>query len=132
MLGSDGRPAADKPQLTTFARNMAKKPHRDDHLFVAFNRHVCALHKQTGEVVWHWRAPHAGYMTLLCEQDRLFVAVNGYMYALDPGTGEMLWNNDMKGFGMGVTSLATLGQASPTNLLAAAAAAEDSRRRATT
>jgi hypothetical protein len=45
-----------------------------------------------------------------------------------PTRAALLWRNDMKGFGFGVTSLATVTQSATANLLAAAK--EESRRRA--
>jgi outer membrane protein assembly factor BamB len=63
-------------------------------------------------------------VTLLLDGDRLIVAVNGYMYCLDPKTGEQLWYNETKGFGTGVTSIATIrGNSNPEILAMAAQAA---------
>ena len=101
-------------------------------VFVGFNSRVAALDKQTGTLVWSWRAPKTGYVTVLYEAGVLLVAVNGYMYGLDPSTGALRWSNEMKGFGFGVTSLATVTQSATANLLAAAAqeeTQEESRRR---
>lgn len=131
MLWNRIRTDVGAQPLTTCPSKMPKKTKHGDHLFVAFNRHVCALDKERGELVWKWKAPHAGYITLLCEAGKLFVAVHGYMYALDPATGDLLWDNEMKGFGIGVTSLATLGHASPTHPVHAAAS-EASKQRAMT
>lgn len=131
MLADRCRTVVGALHLTTCLPTMAKKNRQGDYLFVAFNRHVCALDKERGELVWKWKAPHAGYITLLCEAGKLFVAVHGYMYALDPATGDLLWDNEMKGFGIGVTSLATLGHASPTHPVHAAAS-EASKQRAMT
>ena len=82
----------------------------DDNVYVGFNRRVAALDKHTGQIVWEWKAPDGtGYVSLLLDGDRLFAAVNGYTYSLDPVTGQQLWINRMKGFGYGVTCLATRG-----------------------
>jgi len=50
---------------------------------------------------------------------------NGYTYCLDPQTGEQRWYNELKGFGSGVTSIATLGKDNLRDLLLAAAAADE-------
>jgi outer membrane protein assembly factor BamB len=98
-----------------------------DLVFVGFNSHVAALHRETGEIVWEWTAPKpwsSGYVTLLLDGDRLIVAVNGYMYCLDPLGGEQLWHNEMSGFGTGVTSIASVrGNTSPEVIAMAAAEA---------
>jgi outer membrane protein assembly factor BamB len=97
-------------------------------VFVGFNSRVAALDRETGDMVWDWRAPRPrsnGYVTLLLDGDRLVVAVNGYMYCLDPATGAQFWYNETKGFGTGVTSIATVrGNSSPAISAMAAHAAQ--------
>ncbi len=95
----------------------------EDLVFVGFNSRVAALDRQTGDIVWQWKASDgSGFVTLLLDGDRLFVAVQGYTYCLDPATGQQLWLNPMKGFGTGVTSLAGSRGQSSSALLAQAAA----------
>ncbi len=95
----------------------------NDLLFTGFNRRVAALHRDTGEILWDWKAPAgSSYTNLLLDGDRLIVSVSGYTYALDPLTGAQLWMNEMKGFGYGVASLASVHGSSSAHLLAAAAA----------
>ena len=80
----------------------------DELLFVAFNGRVAALYKQTGELCWHWIAPKGrGFVSVLVEEEKVYVSVTGYTYCLDARTGSQLWYNPMKGFGFGVTCLAT-------------------------
>ncbi len=77
-------------------------------VFVGFNGKAAALDRLTGEIIWRWSAPKgSGYVSLLLDGDSLLAAVNGYTYSLDPRTGQQLWLNPMKGFGFGVTSIAT-------------------------
>ena len=96
-------------------------------VFVGFNNHVVALHQNTGERVWEW-APSKGkgYVSLmLCDDRRLIVSVNGYTYCLDPMTGNELWFNELKGYGVGVVSLAAIGGRSATHPTIPAAADEE-------
>jgi outer membrane protein assembly factor BamB len=97
-------------------------------IFVGLNSRVAALNQDTGTLVWQWRATTprtGGYVSLLLLDDtRLIVSVNGYTYCLDPQTGEQRWYNELKGFGSGVTSIATLGKDNLRDLLLAAAAAD--------
>ncbi|MCF7785039.1 MAG: PQQ-binding-like beta-propeller repeat protein [Prosthecobacter sp.] len=77
-----------------------------DLVFVGFNRRVAALERQTGELVWEWKAPNGlSYVSLLLDGDMLIASVNGYMYGLDAATGNERWYNEMKGFGTGVAAL---------------------------
>ena len=93
-----------------------------DLVIVGFNKRVAALDRNTGEIQWRWQAPDGtGFVSLLVDGDRLFAAVNGYTYALDPATGQQLWRNPMKGFGYGVTSLASASGQTPHGLLGEAA-----------
>lgn len=97
--------------------------HLSDLLFTGFNRRVAALHRDSGEILWDWKAPSGnGYVSLLLDGDRLIVSVSGYTYALDPLTGAQLWMNEMKGFGTGVATLVSVHGSSSPHLLAAAAA----------
>lgn len=94
-----------------------------DLLFTGFNGRVAAVHRDTGEILWEWQAPFGnGYVSLLPDGDRLIVSVSGYLYALDAWSGAAMWMNQMKGYGMGVASLATMSATTSTLPLAAAAA----------
>ena len=80
-----------------------------DLVFVGFNSRVAALDRFTGEMAWTWKAPKGtGFVSTLLDGDRLIVAVNGYVYCLDPLYGQQVWENPMKGFGLGITSLASI------------------------
>ena len=80
-----------------------------DLVFTGFNKRVAALHRDTGSIVWQWKAPSgSSYTTLLLDGDRLIVSVHGYTYALDAHTGRQLWMNEMSGFGFGVASLVSV------------------------
>ena len=95
-------------------------------VFVGFNSRVAALDRNTGEIVWDWRAPTGrGYVSLLLLDERQLIAsVSGYTYCLDPLTGEQHWFNELKGFGSGVTSIVALDKHNPHDPLVAAAAAD--------
>jgi outer membrane protein assembly factor BamB len=99
-----------------------------DLVFVGFNRRVAALKRQTGELVWEWKASSGtSYVSLLLDGGTLIVSVCGYMYGLDAATGIQRWYNPMKGFGTGVTALVSLNGMS-SNPLSAAAAEEAARQ----
>ncbi len=94
-------------------------------VFVGFNSRVCALSRDTGELVWKWKSPEgrSPYVALLLDGDRLMVSVQGYTYCLNPLNGEQVWKNPLSGFGVGVPSLASAngssGAAAPAEVLAA-------------
>lgn len=92
-----------------------------DLVFVGFNRRVAALERQTGELVWEWKAPNGlSYVSLLLDGEMLIASVNGYMYGLDAATGNERWHNEMKGFGTGVAALVSVNGMSSNPVMAAA------------
>lgn len=95
-------------------------------VYVGFNSRVAALHKDTGEIIWDWKAPKGrGYVSLLLLDDnRLIVSVVGYTYSLDARTGAQNWFNELSGFGSGVTSIVAPGKNNPHGALLAAASAD--------
>jgi len=79
-----------------------------DFLFVGLNGRVIALDRYDGSVVWKWKAPKAAsFVSVMVDGDRLIAAANGYIYCLDPVFGQVVWENPLKGFGVGITSLAS-------------------------
>jgi len=80
----------------------------DQIIFVGFNSRVAAMDRDTGQLLWKWKARKGtGYVTVLLDGDRLIVSVIGYTYCLDPVTGQEYWFNELSGMGTGVTSLAS-------------------------
>ena len=80
-----------------------------DLIFLGFNKRVVALHRKTGEIVWDWKAPHgSGFVAVMLDGDIVIASVQGYTYGLDALTGGQLWFNDLKGFGLGTPSLASI------------------------
>ena len=97
-----------------------------DLVFVGLNGRVAALEISSGGTVWEWQAPKgAGYVNLLVDRDLVIAAVNGYVYGLDPKTGDQVWFNELKGYGLGVTSLATSAGSTSQPVLLQAAEADD-------
>ena len=93
-------------------------------VFTGFNKRVAALERNSGNIVWQWKASKGySYVSLLLDGGVLVVSVDGYMYGLNPLTGEELWYNKMEGFGSGVTSLVSLNGASSNPAILQAAAA---------
>lgn len=85
----------------------------DELVFVNVGGHVAALDRLSGEMVWRWKAPKGhSYGSMLVQGDALLVGVYGYVYCLDALSGELRWSNPLRGFGFGVTSLATSRSAS--------------------
>jgi outer membrane protein assembly factor BamB len=81
----------------------------EDLVYVGFNRRVIALDRYTGDIKWDWKSPKgSGFPSILVDGDRLIVSIQGYTYCLEPITGAMVWENELKGFGTGIPSLASV------------------------
>jgi outer membrane protein assembly factor BamB len=91
-------------------------------IFIGLRGYVIALDRDSGETVWTNDKLKSGYTTLLLDGDRLIASTNGYMYCLDPLTGDILWQNPLKGYGVGVTDLASVRGQGPRVALPHAAA----------
>lgn len=108
---------------------MPDAPTIDDLIFVGLRGYAIAVHRDTGAVVWTNSEMNSGYTSVLLDGDRLVVSTNGYLYCLDPLTGQTRWRQPLKGYGTGVTSLASSrGTSGPIEPFAADAAAEQARR----
>ena len=92
-------------------------------LYVGFNRRVIALSRETGAIIWKWKAPKgSGFPAILVQVPDLYVSVAGYTYCLDASSGQQKWFNPLSGMGMGVPTLAVDGRTSYSGSQAAATA----------
>ncbi len=92
----------------------------EECVYIGFAKHVLALDRATGTIVWQWKIPKGrAYPAILLDGAELFVSSMGYTYCLDAYTGRVIWENELSGFGTGVACLATAGSA--TNPVRAAA-----------
>lgn len=104
-----------------------------DLVFVGFNSRAAALHRETGAIVWRWRAPHGyGAVALMLDGDRVIASVQGYTYCLDAATGTQLWKNDMRGFGLGISCLTSFRSSSMASSMLAQHEGEQQRSDSTT
>ena len=81
----------------------------EDLVYVGFNRRVIALDRYTGEKIWDWKAAKgSGFPSILVDGDRLIVSVQGYTTCLEPITGAVVWENELKGYGTCIPSIASI------------------------
>jgi outer membrane protein assembly factor BamB len=83
--------------------------HAQDSLFVGIKNFVIALHRKNGSELWRAKLNRFDFTTVLWTGEELYAANSGEVYRLDPENGAILWHNSMKGFGLGVVSLARSG-----------------------
>ncbi len=76
-------------------------------VFVGIKGSVVALNHATGEQVWAKRLVSSDFVNVVVEDERIFATTNGEIYCLDPVKGDVLWRNKLKGYGIGLATIAT-------------------------
>ena len=76
-------------------------------VFVGIKGSVVALNRATGEQVWAKRLVSSDFVNVVVEDERIFVTTNGEIYCLDSVKGDVLWRNKLKGYGIGLATIAT-------------------------
>ena len=95
-----------------------------DLIFVGIKGSVLALNRATGAKVWATRLKGSSFVNVVLERDQVLAACYGEIFCLDPLTGETMWHNPLRGFGLGLATIATEQNPGGGN---AAAAAEQCR-----
>jgi outer membrane protein assembly factor BamB len=85
-----------------------------DLVFIGIKGSVVALDRSTGEQVWATNLTGSDFVNVVLENGRIFAMARGEVFCLDPLTGNGLWHNRLKGFGIGLATVATEGM-SPNN-----------------
>ena len=80
---------------------------------------VVALDADSGRQLWATHLKGSSFVHVVLDGDNLYATTYGEIFCLDPRTGEGRWHNPLKGFGLGLVSIAT--QGAPAGLLALAA-----------
>jgi outer membrane protein assembly factor BamB len=98
-----------------------------DLLFIGIKGSVVALNRATGMQVWATHLKGCGFVNVVLDAGRVLAISAGEIFCLDASTGEGMWHNPLKGFGLGLATIAT--ESAPQgNVTAAAAMAEKQRQ----
>jgi outer membrane protein assembly factor BamB len=93
-------------------------------IYLGIRGSVVAMERQSGRRVWETKLKGGAFVTLLVDRDRVLAGTQGEFFCLDAATGNVLWYDPLKGYGLGLMSIATQnGSSNP-----AAAAAEQTSR----
>ena len=76
-------------------------------VFVGIKSSVVALDERTGTEVWRAKLKGSDFVTVLWDGETLIAANNGEIFRLDPQSGALMWQNELKGLGRGLVSLAS-------------------------
>jgi len=94
-------------------------------VFIGIKGSVIALSRATGQQVWATHLKGSDFVNVVFQDGLLLAACYGEIFCLDPVTGDALWHNPLKGFGLGLATIAFENGGATGNL----AAMKEKRRR---
>jgi outer membrane protein assembly factor BamB len=77
-----------------------------DLVVIGIKGTVVALNRATGEQVWAARLTGSGFVNVVLQNEAILASCNGEIFCLDPLTGKYRWHNPLKGFGVGLATIA--------------------------
>jgi len=78
-----------------------------DLIFIGIKGSVVALNRGTGEQVWVTHLKGSDFVNVVLQNEVLLASCCGEIFCLNPVTGDGLWHNPLKGFGLGLATIAT-------------------------
>lgn len=92
----------------------------EELVYVGIKGKVVALSRATGEMRWSTNLGgglfNGGFVHLVVDGDSIFATAQGEITCVDSVTGEIRWNNALRGYGVGIASIATRNANSPVDL----------------
>src|SRR6266850_7663792 len=77
-----------------------------DLVFIGIKGSVVALNRGTGEQVWATHLKGIDFVNVVVQDGTVMASCHGEIFCLDPLTGDARWHNPLKGFGMGLATIA--------------------------
>jgi outer membrane protein assembly factor BamB len=78
-----------------------------DLVFIGIKGSVLALNRTTGEQVWATHLKGSDFVNVVVESETILASCHGEIFCLDAYTGDAQWHNPLKGFGLGIATIAT-------------------------
>jgi outer membrane protein assembly factor BamB len=78
-----------------------------DLVFIGINGSVVALDRATGQQVWATHLKGSDFVNVVVQDGTVLASCYGEIFCLDPFTGNARWHNPLKGFGLGLATIAT-------------------------
>ena len=78
-----------------------------DLVFIGIKGSVVALNRAAGQQVWATRLKGSDFINVVLQDGAVLASCCGEIFCLDPLTGSMMWHNPLKGFGLGLATIAT-------------------------
>jgi outer membrane protein assembly factor BamB len=75
-------------------------------VYVGIKGSVVALNRATGQQVWVTRLKGSDFVNVLVQNGVVLASCSGEIFSLDALTGIQMWTNPLRGFGLGLATLA--------------------------
>ena len=76
-------------------------------VFIGIKGSVVALNRATGQQVWATRLKGSDFVNVVLQDGAVLASCYGEIFCLDPLTGIPMWHNPLKGYGVGLATIAT-------------------------
>jgi outer membrane protein assembly factor BamB len=93
-------------------------------IYLGVKGSVMAVNPATGQQLWLVALKGTDFVNVVLDGNDLFAATRGEIFCLDPQTGGIRWHNPLRGYGLGLITIA--GEGIPQN--ASTVTAEKRRR----
>jgi|SRR5215469_12174104 len=87
-------------------------------IYLGVRGSVLAVNSATGEIVWSTALKGSEFVNVVLDGDNLFATTRGEIFCLDPQGGGVRWFNPLKGYGLGLVTIA--GEGIPQNAVVGA------------
>jgi outer membrane protein assembly factor BamB len=88
-------------------------------IYLGVKGSVVAIDSATGQPVWSTSLKGAEFVNVVLDGDNLFVTTRGEIFCLDPQGGGIRWHNPLKGYGLGIITIAGEGITQNTSAMTA-------------
>src|SRR5580765_4765890 len=75
-------------------------------IYLGVKGSVVAIDSATGQSVWATSLKGAEFVNLVLDGNNLFATTRGEIFCLDPQGGGIRWHNPLKGYGLGLITIA--------------------------
>ena len=82
-------------------------------IYLGVRGSVVAIDSATGQSIWSTTLKGAEFVNVVLDGDNLFATTRGEIFCLDPQGGSIRWHNPLKGYGLGLITIA--GEGIPQN-----------------
>jgi outer membrane protein assembly factor BamB len=84
-------------------------------IYLGVKGSVVGIDSSTGQSIWSTTLKGAEFVNVVLDGNNLFATTRGEIFCLDPQGGGIRWHNPMKGYGLGLITIA--GEGIPQNTI---------------